>query len=91
MIFFRKIIGDSMSPTLKEGQVVVFHQIRNFKVGQIVIAFVKGKEVIKRIAKIENGKIYLAVEDKKHAHNGKFYASVTDSKISGVLLWPRNL
>lgn len=91
MIFLRRIVGKSMTPTLKPGQTVLFHQIRNFEVGQIVIAFVGGREVVKRIAKIENGKIYLSVDDKQHAHNGKYFASITDDKIEGVLFWPRKL
>ncbi len=78
-----------MTPTLKNGRLVLFHQVRDFRVGQIVIAFVDGIEVVKRISKIDRGKIYLSVDDKKHAHNGKYYAVVTDSKIEGILLWPR--
>ncbi len=91
MIFLRRVSGNSMSPTLKDGQLVICHQVRNFRPGQVVVAFVKGREVIKRIGKIDRGKIYLTVDDSKHAHNGEYYASITDSKIAGVVMWPRNL
>ena len=90
MIFFRRVTGDSMSPTLSDGQIVIFHQIKNFKVGQIATAFVD-KKVIKRIIKIDGDKIFLGVDDQKHAHNGTFYATVNDKNIDGVVFWPRNL
>ena len=80
-----------MMPTLTDGQVVLCHQFRKFKAGQIVVAFVRGKEVIKRISKIENHMVYLAVDDDEHAHNGKYYAKIADSNIEGVVFWPKNL
>lgn len=91
MIFFRRVIGSSMEPTLRQGQIVLCHQVRNFKKGQIVVAFVGGREVVKRISKIEEGTIFLSVDDNKHAHNGKYFAKITDSKIEGVVFWPFGL
>lgn len=91
MIFFRRVSGDSMTPTLENGQIVLCHQIRGYKKGQVVVAFVKNKEVIKRILKVDKDKIYLGVDDQKHAHNGKYYAILPDTKIEGIVFWPRNL
>lgn len=91
MIFLRRVSGDSMLPTLRPGQVVVCHEIRKFMAGQIVVAFVGGREVIKRIAKIDGATIYLGVDDIAHAHNGKYYAKIVDTNIMGVVFWPRNL
>lgn len=91
MIFLRRVTGDSMTPTLQNGKLVICHQIRNFKEGQIVVVFVDGREVIKRIVKLDEGKVYLSVDDTKHAHNGKYYAVVSDNKIEGTVFWPRNL
>ena len=91
MIFFRRVSGDSMTPTLYDGQTVICHQFRGFKKGQIVVAFVKNTEVIKRVVKVDVDKIYLGVDGKKHAHNGKYYAVISDTKVEGVVFWPRNL
>jgi len=80
-----------MMPTLKSGQTVWCHQYRNFKTGQVVVAFVGGREVIKRISKIDGHTIYLSVDDPQHMHKGRYYAKISDSKIEGVVFWPRNL
>ncbi len=49
MFFIRRIVGDSMSPALKSRQVVVFKKSRRFKPGQIIIANIGKKEVVKRL------------------------------------------
>lgn len=91
MIFLRRVSGDSMNPTLKNNQIILCSNDRNFKVGQVVLAHVKNREVVKRIAKIENGQVFLETDSKKHAHNGRYYATVIDTNIVGIVVWPRNL
>lgn len=89
MIFFRRVVGDSMKPTLKDGQIVFAHTMRNFRVGQVVIIFVKGKSVIKRISEIENnGRVYLLGDNEKESTDSRSYGSVVDSKIEGTVFWP---
>jgi nickel-type superoxide dismutase maturation protease len=91
MIFVRRVVGDSMAPTLTDRQIVWFHQLRKFSVGQIVVAFIDGREVIKRIAAIENGRVFLVGDNEEHSTDSRHYGSVTDTKIEGILFWPRNL
>lgn len=89
MIFFRRVVGDSMSPSLSEGQVVIAHQMRNFREGQIVIAFVDGREVIKRIVQIKGGSVYLEGDNKASSTDSRVYGPVADANIEGVVFWPR--
>jgi phage repressor protein C with HTH and peptisase S24 domain len=88
MFYFRKVTGDSMSPTLKDGKIVWVHQLRNFSVGQVVIAFVDGREVVKRISKISNKGVELVSDNDKHS-SGQAYARIPDKDIHGVVFWPR--
>jgi len=91
MIFVRRVVGDSMLPTLKPGQIVFCHEIRQFRKGQVVVAFVGDREVIKRIASIENGRISLRGDNEGKSTDSRHYGSVTDTKIEGTVFWPRNL
>lgn len=91
MIFARRVVGDSMYPTLVEGQIVWCHEIRQFKVGQIVVAFIDGREVIKRIASLENGRVFLVGDKEDKSTDSRQYGSVTDTKIEGTVFWPRKL
>ena len=89
MIFVRRVVGDSMMPVLNEGQMIFAHQIRNFKEGQVVVAFVNGREVIKRIIKIDNGSIYLQGDNKDHSTDSRTYGPIPDRNVEGVVFWPK--
>ncbi len=89
MIFIRRVVGSSMSPALTEGQLVIAHQVRNFRVGQVVVAYVDGHEVIKRIMKIEDGSVYLEGDNKNYSTDSRAYGPVSDVNIEGVVFWPR--
>ena len=89
MIFFRQVKGNSMKPTLRNGQIVFAHEVRKFKPGQVVIAFVQGKEVIKRITRIKNGSVYLQGDNLNESTDSREYGPIPDSKIEGVVFFPR--
>lgn len=89
MLFLRRVQGDSMKPTLKNGQIVVSLQSRSFRAGQVVVAHVGQREVIKRITKIENGRVFLEGDNTKQSTDSRNYGSVLDTNVSGIVVWPR--
>jgi nickel-type superoxide dismutase maturation protease len=89
MIFYRRVVGNSMKPTLHDGQIVLAHYARNFKPGQVVVAHVGSREVIKRISRIENGRIFLEGDNKDQSTDSRDYGSVMDTSIAGTIIWPR--
>lgn len=78
----RRVVGSSMLPTLKNGQFVLAKR-KKFKLGDIVIARLEGKEIIKRVTGIEP--ITLSGDN----INSAKYDDVKESDILGVLLWPK--
>jgi nickel-type superoxide dismutase maturation protease len=61
-----RIEGDSMHPTLKEGDLVLINPQAELKVGDIVVArhpFKKSVNIIKRIADIMPGEKYILLSD----------------------------
>ena len=87
MIFFRRVVGESMLPTLKPGKIVWAHEVRGFKENQVVVAFVNGREGIKRITNIDNGVITLSSDNKESTSNP--YARIPDKDVMGVVFWPK--
>ena len=49
MFLIRRVIGRSMSPGLRPGQLIVCCSASRYRLGQIVIAQRGGREVIKRL------------------------------------------
>ena len=88
MITIRRVHGISMDPSLSDGQIVLFLSSRNFKVGDIVIAFVDGREVVKRITKIKGHKVFLEGDNKTSSTDSRKYGWISDVHISGKIVFP---
>lgn len=91
MIFIRRVVGDSMEPTLHEGQVIICHNLRDFRKGQVVVAYMNGRVVVKRITKITNGQIHLEGDNKSHSTDSRTHGRISVDNIEGVVIWPRKL
>ncbi len=89
MIFFRRVVGDSMKPTLRDGQIVFAHHVRSFRPGQVVVVQVGTREVIKRISRIENGRVFLQGDNSDQSTDSRDYGSVVDTNIAGTVIWPK--
>jgi SOS-response transcriptional repressor LexA len=48
MIYIRRVVGQSMLPTLRPGQFCVFRKARCYKSGDVVFAYADGRPVVKR-------------------------------------------
>lgn len=80
-----------MEPTLKKGKVIAVSEARNFDAGDVVVAFVDNKEVIKRISKYEKGKVYLLGDNPDASTDSRTYGWINDRHVLGKVIWPRNL
>lgn len=64
--FLAIVSGTSMVPTLKDGQEVIALKTKNIKVGDIVISrHPTYGLIVKRVATIENNKVYLKSDNRK--------------------------
>lgn len=90
MFFIRQVKGDSMSPTLSNGQYVLAHNYRKFREGQVVVAFMRGREVIKRITAIENGRVFLQGDNPDGSTDSRQLGTIPDTHIEGVVFWPKS-
>lgn len=82
-MIIRKVYGISMAPTLKPGRVVVAIK-RQFKVNDIVIAKIEGREIIKRVS-AKSPTIKLIGDSQLSSE----YDHVTQEAIMGVVVWPK--
>jgi len=74
-----------MSPSLRSGDILVVKQ-SPLKRGNIVIASVKGREVIKRIDKIQDDTVYLLGDNLAHSTDSRAYGFVSKQAILGVVM-----
>ena len=89
MWFLRRVEGDSMHPSLKQGQLALFSHSRDYKVGDVVMVYYDGREIVKRIDKYENGSVYLVGDNNEHSTDSRDYGWLVDRHVRGKLLWPK--
>ncbi len=88
-LLVRRISGESMSPTYRAGQLVVFAAGRPLHVGDVVMFRHDGKEKIKRIARLESGKIYVLGDNPTASTDSREFGWLGTEHVLGSLVWPR--
>jgi nickel-type superoxide dismutase maturation protease len=85
-----RIVGHSMEPTLKDSQIVFASSIpfllRKPKVGDIVV-LQYGRCIIKRIARIKKGKIFVVGDNVKKSTDSRNFGWIDEKKIAGKVIF----
>ncbi len=77
-----------MSPTLKPGdKVLTLNWFINPNIEDIVVAKVKGKEIIKRVAKLKKDQLFLKGDNKKESTDSRTYGWINKSAIFGKVIY----
>lgn len=79
-----------MLPTLKEGQEVLtfnWWKVVRIKVGDIVVVRVNGKEMVKRIQKTDDRRIFVIGDNKKMSTDSRKFGAVKKEQIIGKVIW----
>jgi len=87
--------GDSMIPFLKEGEdVVCFNWAYNFtevKVGDVVVANVKGLKIVKRVLEVDGRRIFLKGDHEIMSTDSRNFGWLDKRQILGkAILYIRN-
>lgn len=89
MWYFRLVKGKSMLPSYRSGQTVLVLKTRNFKIGDVVVAYMHRREVIKRITRINKGHIYLEGDNPHASTDSRQLGWVVDHHVLGKVIWPK--
>ncbi len=90
MISIRRVTGNSMYPTYKNGQIIVVSPLKKAKVGSIVMAVQSKREVLKRVASITNDHmVELRGDNATESTDSRALGPVTMNAILGVVVWPK--
>jgi len=59
-LFLRRVVGSSMAPMLSPGQLIVATSLfKRLRPGQVVVLRKNNKELIKRIERVEENKVFV--------------------------------
>ena len=90
MIIIRRVVGDSMTPELPAGTLVVaIMWPRSFKVGDVIVLEHNGLEKIKRITQINNAQVFIAGDNPSASTDSRHFGWLPISVIKARVIWPR--
>ena len=89
MWYLRRVKGDSMNPNYRDGQVVLVSYLGRYSVGDVVVALMDGREVIKRISKMSRGKFYLVGDNLHNSTDSRTHGWIMETHLMGRVVWPR--
>lgn len=85
-MLLRRVVGNSMQPSLHSGDYIICKKARHLKIGDIVVAEVNKREVIKRITNIEKEYITLQGDNASYSTDSRVYGPVAQNSIKAIYL-----
>jgi type IV secretory pathway protease TraF len=71
-----------MLPTFKPDQIIIgLHWYMNLKINDVIIAKIEKREIIKRIIKIENQKVWLEGDNEKESTDSRTFGWISKEAI----------
>lgn len=88
-IMVRRVVGDSMYPTLENDQLIVLRLGAPLRIGDIVVFDYRGREKIKRIHGIEGGFLYVLGDNPRFSMDSRHFGYIPHQAVLGRVVYPR--
>lgn len=89
-LLLRRVVGASMWPTFKQGEVVVAStNTDDVRVGDVVMVEHEGLEKLKRIAKMRPGEIYVLGDNPSASSDSRNFGWLSDRSVKAKIVWSR--
>ena len=88
-VVLRRVVGDSMYPTLESDQLIVLRRGAPVDVGDIVVFRYEGREKIKRIHGIEGEFLYVLGDNPRFSTDSRHFGYIPRRSVIGKVTFPR--
>ncbi len=88
-LFIRRVSGDSMSPTLRAGELVLVCSALKPKIGDVIVFRHNDLEKIKRIESIDNGYFFVVGDNKDLSTDSRVFGKLSKDLYKGSVILPR--
>ena len=91
MLVLRRVIGESMLPTLQPGQIVCGLKGARVRRGDVVIFSHDGIEKIKRVTRMERGFMHVLGDNSSRSKDSKHFGALPESLLVAKVVYPFRL
>lgn len=90
LFFIRRVVGGSMSPKLAPGQLLLATPMfRHIRPGQVVIVAHQGKEKVKRVERVEAGKVFVIGDNLDGSTDSRHFGWLDHRQVVARVFWPK--
>jgi phage repressor protein C with HTH and peptisase S24 domain len=90
LVLIRRVVGGSMSPVLRPGQLLLaFPRFRRLRPGQVVIVSQGGREKVKRIERIDHGNVFVIGDNLKFSTDSRHFGWLKRRDVVARVVWPK--
>lgn len=91
-LLLRRVVGASMWPTFKQGEIVVGStNVADVQVGDVVMVEHDGLEKIKRVADVRPGEIYVLGDNPSASSDSRNFGWLSQGSVKAKIIWSRFL
>lgn len=78
-----------MMPTIEPGRLLVVTRNSKIKKGNIVIAKVGEREIVKRVSDVKSSKVYILGDNPIGSTDSRDFGWLSEDQIIGKIVWPQ--
>lgn len=86
----RRVVGESMIPALRPGQIVLVADRKHLRTGDVVMIRHGGLEKIKRVARLEGDLFYVLGDNSAASTDSRNFGWLQQAEIAGKVIWPKS-
>jgi len=90
-VYIRRVVGDSMSPKLQRGQLLLATPLfkKRLRPGQVVVIDHAGKQKVKRIERITQNKVFVIGDNLPASTDSRHFGWLDTNAIIARVFWPK--
>lgn len=88
LFLVRRVVGNSMLPTLRPNKIVFARRSKDIKPGDIVVLYHDGLEKVKRVKYVSSSDVFVVGDNPAESKDSRTIGSVARSNVLAKVVWP---